>query len=170
VKRDDVKYLVLTALLLGYASGVFASGLRGFELPSAVGELYGTKAFFLTAAVNALPILATGLSGYSLIGFAFVLPAVFYRSFCMGAAVSVYVSYGVHGIVTGLLGYFPTLAVSIAALYILGYGSLRFSLSSLFGRDISLNMKYHTALTSITLVFVILCSVWESYISIYFYL
>lgn len=194
IKKDKLllqkrKYLfLLIIMLIGFISGILFlffisredASLLSKELNSFFNNIKNNELNFTNTLINSissnmLSLVIIWLLGISIIGIPFILFFLFFKSFVLGfSIISILSNYGFKGILLSISYIFPHQLIYLIIWLLLTYYAFSFSIKLVkilfFKKNINIReyfLKY-LKIGGISLVTLIICSLFETYITPHF--
>ncbi len=194
IKKDKLllqkrKYLfLLIIMLIGFISGILflffisredtsllSKELNTFFSNIKNNELNFTNTLINSISSNMLSLVIIWLLGISIIGIPFILFFLFFKSFVLGfSIISILSNYGFKGILLSISYIFPHQLIYLIIWLLLTYYAFSFSIKLVkilfFKKNINIReyfLKY-LKIGGISLVILIICSLFETYITPHF--
>ena len=168
--------LMIMACVLGY---IFGAGtvrmLDAANLESYVGYIkvfmspQSAQTFLSSFLDGPLYVIVVFLLGFSLIGFLFILPIIFYKAYTIGLTSALcYLAYGIYGSIYVISAVFPSAIIIFLLMCLSGNQSMSFSLSTLNGSDnqtTKSNLKNHILVGVLLCIFSFVTVLWSLYVN-----
>lgn len=194
IKKDKLllqkrKYLfLLIIMLIGFISGILFlffisredTSLLSKELNSFFNNIKNNELNFTNTLINSissnmLSLVIIWLLGISIIGIPFILFFLFFKSFVLGfSIISILSNYGFKGILLSISYTFPHQLIYLIIWLLLTYYAFSFSIKLVkilfFKKNINIREYFlrYLKIAGISLVTLIICSLFETYITPHF--
>lgn len=194
IKKDKLllqkrKYLfLLIIMLIGFISGILFlffisredTSLLSKELNSFFNNIKNNELNFTNTLINSissnmLSLVIIWLLGISIIGIPFILFFLFFKSFVLGfSIISILSNYGFKGILLSISYIFPHQLIYLIIWLLLTYYAFSFSIKLVkilfFKKNINIREYFlrYLKIAGISLVTLIICSLFETYITPHF--